>query len=201
MATSRPCCAGSFRCWVPGCGTPAPVPPPDTGTGSPAASPSVRSSSPTPTAPARSVTAGNLLTVDDVPNDDPVTWTTVESPPKAGRRVTQSYLCLPPDGLTALEGTAMVTRNFGYRLEKPEGDPYPGSPLKNQPVIYTQALQFPDEAAATRTLEASTPHSRAGIGAGETSTGGTRPSVLRVPVRWKVIPRYGRRRTGHAWGR
>lgn len=103
----------------------------------------------TPTAPARSVTAANLLTVDDVYVDDPMTMEVVEAPDGQGRPVSQSYICLPENGLASLGATSMVTRNFTYKIIDPDNDPNPNSPLKNTPSVYTQALQFSDAAAAT----------------------------------------------------
>jgi hypothetical protein len=143
-----------------GCGTPGPTTPPDGGDPSGTAGASTSASpgqgpgsqepgSASPTAPARSVTAANLLTTDVV-YLDPAYQTAVETPEGVGRPINQSYVCLPDDGLASLGATAMVTRNFGYEVTDPELDPYPKSPLKNQPIIYTQALQFPDAAAATR---------------------------------------------------
>ena len=136
-----------------GCGTPSSTPP-DGGDGStgPTSSQSPSSQdpgspSPSSTAPGRSVTAANLLTTEDI-YLDPAYQTAVETPEGVGRPTNQSYVCLPDDGLASLGATAMVTRNFGYTVTDKESDPYPKSPLKNQPIIYTQALQFPDEAAA-----------------------------------------------------
>jgi hypothetical protein len=45
--------------------------------------------------------------------------------------------------------TSTVARNFRYEIIDPDAAPDPG-PLENQPVIYTQALQFADAAAAKR---------------------------------------------------
>jgi hypothetical protein len=106
---------------------------------------------PTPSAAARSVSATNLLTVDDVEgaNDDPMTKQVVEAPDGLGRPVSQSYICLPADGIASLGATSMVTRDFTLKIIDAANDPYPKSPLKNKPTIYTQALQFADEAAAT----------------------------------------------------
>ncbi|HEU4545263.1 MAG TPA: hypothetical protein VFR88_03130 [Microlunatus sp.] len=143
-----------------GCGTPGPGTPPGGGepSGTPGAStsgsPAQAPESPdpgngSPTTPGRSVTAANLLTTDVV-YLDPSYQTAVETPEGVGRPTNQSYVCLPDDGLASLGATAMVTRNFGYEVTDPELDPYPKSPLKNQPIIYTQALQFPDAAAATK---------------------------------------------------
>lgn len=138
-----------------GCGTPAPTTPPDgNGSDTPtqaASSPSTGSqepggASPT-TAPGRTVTAANLLTTEEI-YLDPAYQTPGETPEGVGRPVNQSYVCLPDDGLASLGATAMVTRNFGYTVTDAKLDPYPKSPLKNEPIIYTQALQFPDEAAA-----------------------------------------------------
>ncbi len=143
-----------------GCGTPGPTTPPDGGTGSTA--PSAGSATPgpgqgsagagpgsaSPVGPTRSVTAANLLTTEVV-YLDPTYQTAVETPDGVGRSVSQSYVCLPDDGLTSLGATAMVTRNFGYEVTSPESDPNPKSPLKGQPIIYSQALQFADAAAAT----------------------------------------------------
>ena len=94
------------------------------------------------------MTAANLLTTEDI-YLDPAYQTAVETPEGVGRPVNQSYVCLPDDGLASLGATAMVTRELRLQGDRPELDPYPKSPLKNQPIIYTQALQFPDEAAAT----------------------------------------------------
>lgn len=108
--------------------------------------------SPTPSAaPARSVTATNLLTVEDVEgtNDDPMTKQAVEAAEGQGRPVSQSYICLPQDGLASLGATSMVTRDFTFKIINADSDPYPKSPLKNKPSVYTQALQFADEPAAT----------------------------------------------------
>ncbi|HVK35416.1 MAG TPA: hypothetical protein VM428_07130 [Microlunatus sp.] len=137
-----------------GCGTPSSTPP-DGGNGSngptsssqnPSSQDPVSPSSST-TAPGRSVTAANLLTTEDI-YLDPAYQTAVETPEGVGRPTNESYVCLPGDGLASLGATAMLTRNFGYEVTDKELDPYPKSPLKNQPIIYTQALQFPDEAAA-----------------------------------------------------
>lgn len=103
-----------------------------------------------PSAPAgRSVSADNLLTVDDIYPEDPMTFEVVEAKDGAGRPVSQSYICLPENGLSTLGATSMVTRDFTYKVVNGQNDPYPKSPLKNKPTVYTQALQFPDEAAAT----------------------------------------------------
>jgi hypothetical protein len=141
-----------------GCGTPGPTSPPDGGSGSgtptqgasASASQDPSSTDPSsasPVAPARSVTAANLLTTENI-YLDPSYQTAVEKPEGVGRTTSQSYVCLPDDGLASLGATAMVTRNFGYKVTDKEMDPYPKSPLKNQPIIYTQALQLPDAAAA-----------------------------------------------------
>ncbi len=141
-----------------GCGTPGPATPPDgTGSGSTAPSPETTGTAPgsssadpgsaSPVAPTRSVTAANLLTTENVYLDP--AYEAVETPDGVGRSTSQSYVCLPDDGLASLGATAMVTRNFGYKVIDPSLDPYPKSPLKKQPIIYTQALQFPDAAAAT----------------------------------------------------
>lgn len=138
-----------------GCGTPGPTTPPDgtasnptatTGTDPGSSSPDTGSAS--PVSPTRSVTATNLLTTEVV-YLDPSYQTAVETPDGVGRTTSQSYVCLPDDGLASLGATAMVTRNFGYEVTDPTLDPYPKSPLKSQPIIYTQALQFADQAAAT----------------------------------------------------
>ena len=143
-----------------GCGTPAPTTPPDgDGSGTPtqaASSPGAGSQEPgsasPATAPGRSVTAANLLTTEEI-YLDPAYQTAVETPEGVGRTTNESYVCLPDDGLASLGATAMVTRNFGYEVTDSELDPYPKSPLKKQPIIYTQALQFPDAAAATAARE------------------------------------------------
>ena len=115
----------------------------------PATGPIDPTQSPTPAPPARSVTAANLLTVDDLPNEDPMSKEVVEAADGAGRPVAESYICLPANGLGSLGATSMVTRDFTYKIINADSDPYPDSPLKNKPSIYTQALQFPDEATAT----------------------------------------------------
>lgn len=127
-----------------GCGAPA-SPAPDGGTGSP-----TPSAPGTPPATTRSVTADNLLTTDDIPLEDPVSMAVVEAPDGAGRDVAHSYICLPADGFAMLGATSMVTRNFTYQVIDAESYPYPDSPLKDQPTIYTQALQFADEPAAVK---------------------------------------------------
>lgn len=106
---------------------------------------------PTSASPARSVTAANLLTVEDVEgiNDDPMTKKVEEAADGQGRPISQSYICLPENGLSSLGATSMVTRNFTFRIVNADSDPYPKSPLKNKPSVYTQALQFADEPAAT----------------------------------------------------
>jgi hypothetical protein len=106
----------------------------------------------TPTAPARSVSATNLLTVDDAEavNDDPITKQVVEATAGQGRPVSQSYICLPENGLASLGASSMVTRDFTVKIINADSDPYPNSPLKNKPSVYTQALQFDDEAAAAK---------------------------------------------------
>ena len=137
-----------------GCGTPGPTTPPDGGSGTPtggsstSGAPSQDPGSASPVAPARSVTAANLLTIDDI-YLDPAYQAPVETPEGVGRTTNQSYVCLPDDGLASLGATAMVTRNFAYEVTDKELDPNPKSPLRGQPIIYTQALQFPDAAAAT----------------------------------------------------
>lgn len=126
--------------------------PPDAGNGTSSPDRSSETSTteaPTPTSPARSVTADNLLTVDDVYSDDPMTKEVVEASDGDGRPVAESYICLPPDGLASLGATALVNRDFTYKIIDADSDPYPDSPLKNKPSVYTQALQFPDEATAT----------------------------------------------------
>lgn len=106
---------------------------------------------PTQTTPVRSVTANNLLTVDDVEaiNDDPTARQVVEAADGQGRPVSQSYICLPENGLGSLGANSMVTRDFTFKIINAKNDPYPDSPLKNKPSVYTQALQFPDKTAAT----------------------------------------------------
>lgn len=102
----------------------------------------------TPAQTGRSVSAKNLLTLDDIYVDDPMTQEAVETPDGAGRPVSQSYICLPENGLSTLGATSMVTRDFTIKIINNENDPNPKSPLKNKPSVYTQALQFPDEATA-----------------------------------------------------
>ena len=115
-----------------------------------ASAPSTTPTETTPSAPSgRSVSADNLLTIDDIYPEDPLTFEVVEAPDGAGRPVSQSYICLPENGLASLGATSMVTRDFTYKVVNSENDPYPKSPLKNKPTVYTQALQFPDAAAAT----------------------------------------------------
>lgn len=141
---------GVFALVLAGCGTPT-TPAPDGENAT--TGPSAVTASPSPAVPTRSVSAKNLIVPDDIPIDDPTYKTVVETPDGAGRSVTESYVCLPSDGLTSLGASAMVTRNFAYRIDDPKKDLAPKSPLKNQPVIYTQALQFPDEAAASKARE------------------------------------------------
>jgi hypothetical protein len=142
-----------------GCGTPGPTTPPDGGesdptvpttstTGTDPGSSSPDPGSASPVSPTRSVTAANLLTTEVV-YLDPAYQEAIETPDGVGRSTSQSYVCLPDDGLASLGATAMVTRNFGYKVTDPGADPYPKSPLKTQPIIYSQALQFADTAAAT----------------------------------------------------
>lgn len=131
-----------------GCGTPGPDDP-DGGNGSTTPSPASVTPTPSPTAPARSVTAANLLGPDSVPAELSY-QTVVESADGQGRTTAESYVCLPVDGLSSLGATAMVTRNFVYQVADEELDPYPDSPLKNKPVLFTQALQFADQASATK---------------------------------------------------
>lgn len=121
--------------------------------GSPASGQATQpASTPSPTAPARTVTATNLLTVDDVEsiNDDPMSKQVVEAADGQGRPVSESYVCLPENGLASLGATSMVTRDFTFKIVNPASDPNPDSPLKNKPSVYTQALQLNDEAAATK---------------------------------------------------
>jgi len=144
------------------CGTPSATPP-DGGNGSPtpagsaSGGPSQDLGSPgpgstTPVTPGRSVTAANLLTTEEI-YLDPAYQTAVETPDGVGRPTNKSYVCLPADGLPSLGARAIVPRNFGYKVTDSELDPYPKSPLKNQPIIYTQALQFADATAATAARE------------------------------------------------
>jgi len=121
-------------------------------TSSPSRTEAAASPTSSPTAPARSVSATNLLTVDDAEaaNDDPMTKQVVEAAAGQGRPVSQSYICLPENGLATLGASSMVTRDFTVKIINAESDPYPKSPLKNKPSIFTQALQFDDEAAATK---------------------------------------------------
>lgn len=133
-----------------GCGTPTPTTPPDGGNGSSTPGQTTGpASTPTPTTPARSVTADNLLGLNDIYSDDPMTSEAVEAADGDGRSVSESFICLPTDGLASLGATAMVNRDFTFKILDAKADPNPKSPLKNKPSIYTQALQFPDEAAAT----------------------------------------------------
>lgn len=131
-----------------GSSTSAPTQPTD-GPTSVAATSAASPTASTPAQTGRSVSADNLLTVDDIYPEDPMTVEVVEAPDGAGRPVSQSYICLPENGLSTLGATSMVTRDFTYKIINSKNDPYPKSPLKNKPSVYTQALQFPDEAAAT----------------------------------------------------
>ena len=105
-------------------------------------------SKPTKVQPARTVTTKNLLTVDDVPLEDRETLEVTVAKSSAGRAGPEISRCWPT-GRTDLGVTAMVARNFRYEIIDPDAAPDPG-PLENEPVVYTQALQFADAAAAKR---------------------------------------------------
>lgn len=99
--------------------------------------------------PARRVTDKNLMTTDDVPVEDRQTTVAVVAKAGAGRWVNEMSVCWATVGRTDLGVVNAVQRNFRYEILDPQGAPDPG-PLRNQPVIYTQALQFADAAAATK---------------------------------------------------
>ena len=104
--------------------------------------------SPTPAAPpARQLTERNLLAADDVPLEDYDNQSVVVVKAGVGRPEPESSVCLPGNGLTDLGAQQVLSRNFRYQLldgSKPDAD----DPFRNQPIIYTQALQFADAAAA-----------------------------------------------------
>ena len=100
-----------------------------------------------PTKPARVLTAKNLLTTEDLPLEDYDTQQVVVTKPGVGRPLPESSVCLPANGLQDLGATQVLSRNFRYELidgSKPDKD----DPFRNQPILYTSALQFADAAAA-----------------------------------------------------
>lgn len=105
--------------------------------------------SPAPPPSDRRVTAKNLLTTDDVPVENLETTTAVVAKAGTGRVKNEMSVCWATESSADLGVVNDVTRNFAYELVDPEDAPDPG-PLRGQPVIYTQALQFADAAAARR---------------------------------------------------
>ncbi len=117
------------------------------GGGNPSGGSGSSSAPSTPPKPARVLTANNLLTTEDVPLEDYDTQQVVVVKPGVGRPVPESSVCLPANGLQDLGATQVLSRNFRYELidgSKPDKD----DPFRNQPIIYSQALQFADAAAA-----------------------------------------------------
>lgn len=104
--------------------------------------------SPAPPPSDRRVTAKNLLTTD-VPVENLETTTAVVAKAGTGRVKNEMSVCWATESSADLGVVNDVTRNFAYELVDPEDAPDPG-PLRGQPVIYTQALQFADAAAARR---------------------------------------------------
>ena len=107
------------------------------------------STAPTSQPAARSVTAKNLMSTDDVPVEDRETTVPVIAKEGAGRWINEMSVCWATVGRTDLGVVNTVQRNFRYEIIDPQNAPDPG-PLRNQPVIYTQALQFGDAAAAKK---------------------------------------------------
>ena len=121
--------------------------PPGSPGGASASQPNDPSTSPTPTTSARQLTERNLLAAEDVPLQDYDNQSVVVVKPGVGRPDPESSVCLPDNGLADLGAEQILSRNFGYRLldgPQPDAD----DPFRDQPIIYTQALQFADAAAA-----------------------------------------------------
>ena len=90
--------------------------------------------------PACSVTPATCGPTEGI-SPDPGYQTAVETPEGVGRTISQSYVCLPDDGLASRGAMAMVTRNFGYTVtdkgstctEEPAEEPadhlHPGAPV------------------------------------------------------------------------
>jgi hypothetical protein len=102
-----------------------------------------------PPASNRRVTTKNLLTTDDVPVEDWDTTTAVLAKPGTGRVPAETSVCWASEGRVDLGVVNEMSRNFAYEIVDPQDAPDPG-PLRGQPVIYTQALQFPDAATAKK---------------------------------------------------
>lgn len=118
---------------------------------SPAGPPTLSAVPASPSPAARTVTEANLLQAGDIPIE-PGQAEVVVAPAGVGRSPDTSSACIP-ESLDALGATAMVTRNFAYRLEYGPGEsPDPDAPGAGQPAVYTQALQFPDRSAAQQAV-------------------------------------------------
>ena len=114
-----------------------------------AATPAMQKPTEPSSAATRMVTAKNLMTTDDVPVEDRETTVPVIAKEGAGRWINEMSVCWATVGRIDLGVVNTVQRNFRYEIVDPQSAPDPG-PLRNQPVIYTQALQFADAAAAKK---------------------------------------------------
>ena len=115
--------------------------------GNPTAGASQPSDPSTPPRPVRALSARNLLTIGEIPLEDYDTQAVTIVKDGVGRPVPESSVCLPANGLQDLGATQVLNRNFRYDLidgSKPDKD----DPFRSQPIIYSQALQFADPAAA-----------------------------------------------------
>jgi hypothetical protein len=101
----------------------------------------------TPSKPARPLSTRHLLTVDDVPIEDWENTVAVLAKEGTGRSVAESSICLPGRGLADLNAVQQLHRNFRHDYLDRKNQPDIG-PLKNEPVVYTQVLQFADAEAA-----------------------------------------------------
>ncbi len=116
----------------------------------PAGTPSVVTASPSP-APARTVTAVNLVEAGDVPVVGQERW--AATPAGTGRPGEAVTVCVPDGGYDELGAVDTVNRNF--RLDRRAGGETnpPAAPLGAAPSVYTQALQFDSSAAAEKAYQ------------------------------------------------
>jgi hypothetical protein len=108
----------------------------------PATTPTVGSPSqtPSPPAPARTVTATNLIGADEVPQLGKERF--AETADGIGRSADQITVCLPDGALDQLGATEIVGRNFRRDRRFDGSSNPPEAPFGSDPMIYTQALQF-----------------------------------------------------------
>lgn len=130
LRTDRPPIIATTPTAVPNTSTPSP----------PAVSPSTRT-----------LTAANLLAVGDVPTVGAERVTPAAA--GVGRARDDTSACIPDQGLGVFGAEQILTRNFLIEPVDPPFTPDPKDPLSGQPVVYTLALQFADENAATGAYE------------------------------------------------